>query len=309
MTDNSASKKDFQIVSIAEVPLNEVMGVLNQSLGPGHDEAWFRWKHIDNPYGRSLGWVARSEDGVIGVRLFMRWRLHWGGERIVEAVRPVDAATMPMARRKGVFSALTQHALQSVYTDPQIGLIFSTPNENSRSAYSRMGWSLLPPIAHGVRPVLPGKTGDIDTSDAVFSAFDKYVPQDGQLSSYRSAEVAKWRYSDNYRMPYEKACLRQSEAANGVIYRTIRRQGIRFLAINELIGLPLERALLVRSVARRERALAVMAATGLGALDLFKGSIRRGHSILAARPAQDLEFDICDLRTWALTLGDLEGAI
>lgn len=309
MSQVSTATKAFEIVPITEVPLDEVLAVLDQTFGPGHDEAWFKWKHINNPFGQSLGWVAVGEGCVLGVRLFMRWRLQWA-ERKVEAVRPVDTATTASARGRGVFRELTQFAVGAVRNDHQIDLIFNTPNANSRPGYERMGWSILPPIAHGVRPVLPGRIAGIDTTDTAFAAFDQFVPEPGRLTTYRSAEVMKWRYNNRYRVSYERACLRQSGAANGVIYRIVKRRGIRLLVVNELVGMPNERRLLVRSVARHEGALAAMAATGVGALNFVHGSmIRRGRSILAVHPLREVGFDITYLNCWALTLGDLEGTI
>ncbi|MCL4708226.1 GNAT family N-acetyltransferase [bacterium] len=309
MSQASTATKAFEIVPITEVPLDGVLAVLDQIFGPGHDESWFKWKHIDNPFGQSLGWVAIGDNGVLGVRLFMRWRLQYGG-REVQAVRPVDTATTASARGKGIFRELTQFAVGWVHNDHQIDLIFNTPNENSRPGYERMGWSILPPIAHGVRPVLPGRIAGIDTTDTAFAAFDQFVPEHGQLTTYRSAEVVKWRYNNRYRVSYERACLRQSEAANGMVYRIVKRRGIRLLVVNELVGKSNERRLLVRSVARHEGALAVVAATGIGALDFIQGpKLKRGRTFLAVRPLRNLEAEVTTLNRWALSLGDLEGTI
>ncbi len=309
MSQVATATNAFEIVPITEIPLDEVLAVLDQTFGPGHDESWFKWKHIDNPFGQSLGWVAIGEDGVLGVRLFMRWQLQLAGQK-VEAVRPVDTATTASARGKGIFRELTQFAVRSVLNDHQIDLIFNTPNENSRPGYARMGWTILSPIAHGVRPVLPGGTAGIDTTDTVFEAFNQFVPEPGRLTTYRSPQVMKWRYNNRYRVSYARACLRQSGEANGMVYRIVKRRGIRLLVVNELIGTPRERPLLVRSVARHEGALAVMAATGVGALDFIQGpKLKRGRTFLAVRPLRNLEADVTNLKRWALSLGDLEGTI
>lgn len=309
MSQVATATKAFEILPIAEVPLDEVLAVLDQTFGPGHDEAWFKWKHIDNPFGQSLGWVAIGQDGVLGVRLFMRWRLQYGG-REVQAVRPVDTATTVSARGKGIFRELTQFAVSSVLNDRQIDLIFNTPNENSRPGYERMGWTILPPIAHGVRPVLPGRTAIIETTDVAFEAFDQFVPERGRLTTYRNAEVVKWRYNNRYRVSYKRACLQQSNEANGIVYRIVKRRGIRLLVVNELIGTSPECRLLVQSVARQQGALAVMAATGVGALDFIQGpKLKRGRTFLAVRPLRNMEADVTNLNRWALSLGDLEGTI
>ena len=101
-----------------------------------------------------MGWVALGPEGVLGVRLFMRWDLEWGARRI-RAVRPVDTATVPQARKRGVFKSLTRLAVAAVVEDPEIDLIFNTPNEQSRPGYAKLGWTILPPLAHGIWPVWP----------------------------------------------------------------------------------------------------------------------------------------------------------
>src|SRR4029078_7629835 len=95
-----------RIVALERVALPAVLEVLDQSLGPGHDPAWFAWKHVENPFGPSWGWAALDGERVVGVRLFMRWGLRRGG-RDLEAARPVDTATAPEARGRGVFRELT----------------------------------------------------------------------------------------------------------------------------------------------------------------------------------------------------------
>jgi GNAT superfamily N-acetyltransferase len=299
----------FEILPIEQVPIEEVLPVINQSLNVSNDRDWFIWKHVENPSGKSLGWVAVSAQGVIGVRLFMRWVLQAGG-RIIRAARPVDTATAPQARGRGVFRELTRFAVAEVEKDKQIALIFNTPNEQSRPGYSRMGWTVLPALAHGVRPLLLGRAAAIKSDDSVFTAFDHFAADPRRICTRRNAEVMRWRYDARSGVAYQTACLQQSEEPNAIIYRIMERKGIRLLVINELIGAAGERRLLVNSVTRRERARAALAATGSGALSLLHGPLfRRGCSMLAVRPLRALAPDPLRLGNWALTLGDLEQII
>ena len=38
------------------------------------NEAFFRWKHLDNPAGASPMWVATADERLVGFRIFLRWR-------------------------------------------------------------------------------------------------------------------------------------------------------------------------------------------------------------------------------------------
>ncbi len=58
-----------------------ILDLLCLTLGWQPDErhrALFAWKHQDNPFGPSPSWVAVDGDGVVGVRMFMRWGFLWG---------------------------------------------------------------------------------------------------------------------------------------------------------------------------------------------------------------------------------------
>ena len=74
-----------------------VLSLLSASLGAGPAGArppeFFRWKHLENPFGRSFMLVAESEGQVVGLRAFMRWEFT-AGDRSFRAVR-----TSPAHRR------------------------------------------------------------------------------------------------------------------------------------------------------------------------------------------------------------------
>jgi hypothetical protein len=300
---------DFEIVPIEHAPLEATLAVLNETFGQGHSKEWFAWKHLDNPFGASLGWAAIGAKGVLGVRLFMRWDLQVGC-RVVHAVRPVDTATIPEARGHGVFRALTEYAVAAIVANSKIGLIFNTPNVQSRPGYARMGWTILPPIAHGVRPVLPISSADIVQDDLVFEAFESAGSSDERWATRLNTGYMHWRTDQRSGIDYSLARLRQSEWPNGVIYRIVQRRGIRLMIVNDLIGTTDECNLLMRSVARREKALVFLAATGPGAKALTHGRHwRHGSSVLAVRPLHAWTPDPTQLRSWALTLGDLEQII
>ena len=118
-----------------------MLDLLTTSLGGGpageRPAAFFRWKHLDNPFGRSLMLVAESEGTIVGLRAFLRWEFHAAGV-LVSAVRAVDTATHPRLRRRGLFSRMTGEALTAL--EGQSDLVFNTPNEKSLPGYLKLGW-------------------------------------------------------------------------------------------------------------------------------------------------------------------------
>jgi GNAT superfamily N-acetyltransferase len=131
-----------------------VLALLAASLGKTVDDRYrtfFRWKHHENPFGRSLMWVGEVEGRVVGFRAFLRWRFTDPAGHPVEAVRAVDTATHPDAQGTGVFKRLTLHALDEM-RPAGIDFVFNTPNDQSRPGYLKMGWMVDGRVPVQVRP-------------------------------------------------------------------------------------------------------------------------------------------------------------
>src|SRR5688572_13398222 len=92
----------------------EIISLLKLSLGESFlpkSEAYWHWKHVNNPFGKSPVLLAEESNAIIGVRAFMRWQ--WNdGKRTIEAVRAVDTATHPDFQGKGIFTKLTMSLLK-----------------------------------------------------------------------------------------------------------------------------------------------------------------------------------------------------
>jgi GNAT superfamily N-acetyltransferase len=101
--------------------------------------ALYRWKHEENPFGRSPRWVALDGDRVVGFRTFLRWRFRRGDGATAVAVRAVDTATDPDYQGRGIFKALTTSAIDDLRAEG-VDFIFNTPNDQSRPGYLKMGW-------------------------------------------------------------------------------------------------------------------------------------------------------------------------
>lgn len=119
----------------------EIIDVASRALGwnpSDPNEAFFRWKHLENAAGRSPMWVAESGGEIAGFRSMMRWTYR-DGDHALRAVRAVDTATDPNHQRKGIFRLLTEAAVAELTADGT-DFVFNTPNEKSRPGYLRMGW-------------------------------------------------------------------------------------------------------------------------------------------------------------------------
>ncbi|GIV35632.1 MAG: hypothetical protein KatS3mg032_0011 [Cyclobacteriaceae bacterium] len=130
---------DIRLATHNDVPaiVNLLKLSLGESLMPKSEKFW-RWKHIENPFGASPVLLATEGNHLVGVRAFMRWE--WKhGDKILKAVRAVDTATHPDYQGRGIFSRLTRQ-LVDFCQEQGIHFIFNTPNAKSKPGYLKMGW-------------------------------------------------------------------------------------------------------------------------------------------------------------------------
>ncbi|MEZ5374105.1 MAG: GNAT family N-acetyltransferase [Microthrixaceae bacterium] len=131
-----------------------IIELCRQALGWQADdpnEAFFTWKHDENPFGQSPAWVAEDDEGtLVGLRTFLRWRFRRPDGTTIKAVRAVDTATHPDWQGRGIFSRLTLSALDDLQ-DEGVDCVFNTPNDKSRLGYLKMGWQQVGKFPVSVR--------------------------------------------------------------------------------------------------------------------------------------------------------------
>jgi GNAT superfamily N-acetyltransferase len=224
-----------------------VLGLLGASLGWVPDELHarlFAWKHAESPFGVSPAWVATVDGEVVGFRTFLRWEFTIDGQ-LVRAVRAVDTATHPEHQGRGVFTALTEHALAALREDG-VAFVFNTPNERSRPGYLRMGWRpvrKLPVLARPrsltalprlLRARVAAEKWSVTTSagePAADALADDAagIPDllaslpDTGLRTHRTAAYLAWRYG------FPPLCYRAvtagDEPSQGMVIFRLRRRG------------------------------------------------------------------------------------
>lgn len=296
----------YDIVPIDQVDVEDIVAALGTAFGPRTPD-WYRWKHLENPAGPSVGWAAVDGNGVVGVRLLQRWDLVVAGRKH-SALRPVDTVTVPWAQRRGIFGALLEQALAFIEKRGETSVIFNTPNENSRGGYAKNGWTLLDPIRHGVRPTVPGPRLGAPIDPEALQFPSEAAPT---IATDRTPAYVGWRYDRRSGHEYRAAAVRGDDPPAGIIYRIAVRRRLRTLILCEHFGPTATVSPLTAATALRERALATVAAVGqgTGSPAPFLRHAVRGSTVLAVRPVTDLEPDPLALNSWSLTLGDLEDVI
>lgn len=196
----------------------EIITVLKASLGeadlPLSAEIW-NFKHVDNPFGKSIVLLAQENGKITGVRAFMRWK--WKtGDKVYSAFRAVDTATHPDFQGKGIFKKLTLKAVD-MGIEAKDDFVFNTPNEKSRPGYLKMGWEKVGNLKVGLQPAwnsfynLTNKDLDYHIQsfastlqlDELCSHWNKFLETRKKNFTPKSRDFLKWRYENNPLQKYE----------------------------------------------------------------------------------------------------------
>ncbi len=201
-----------------ELDIPKILEVLKASLGETSSkktEAVWRYKHMDNPFGKSLVLVAVENDKIIGVRALMRWNWQLGNQ-IFSAYRAVDTATHPEHQGKGVFKKLTLRAIE-IAKEQSDHFIFNTPNTQSLPGYLKMGWEEVDKLKIRAKLASPlnwvgnkrerlceinNNSSDVQITKLI-SKYNDLKSGENKLFTLKSPEYLSWRYENNPLQEYE----------------------------------------------------------------------------------------------------------
>jgi GNAT superfamily N-acetyltransferase len=316
-----------------------VLGLLNDALGGGpagtRPAEFFRWKHLENPFGRSFMLVAQVDDRIVGLRAFMRWEFV-ARDRHFRAVRAVDTATHPDHQGKGIFSRLTREALDSLRD--QADFVFNTPNEKSLPGYLKMGWQVVGRVPIRIRVRRPirfvtrarswrsakelGVTPPVSAAPAdelLDERIDRLLANaevSRGIATPRDGKYLRWRYGAAPLLDYRALTTGAAEDVEGLAVFRVRPRGALVEAtLAEAIVRPDDSraaAKLLRAIGASSQidhvACSFPAGSSPGKAARRLGAIRapRGMTLVVNPLGHDLDPDPLDLRSWALTVGDLE---
>lgn len=301
------------------IPL--LRAALNKSDDPNYD-GFLEWKHRQNAFGESPAWVALHDGRIVGYRTFLRWRFLSQEGKKVTAVRAVDTATLPEYQGLGIFRRLTLQGVADL-TLAGDGIVFNTPNDQSRPGYLKMGWSQVGRLPVGVLPRSPGAMARMVTSRvpaalwseptsvglpgaaladrSVAEALLMYAPAQG-FRTDRTPEYLQWRTSFEP-LRYRVLLASPGDPAEGGIVFRLRRRGetieaavIEQLVPNRRTGMKLVARMLRETGA--DYAIGLRSGPSAGLLPLpGQGPLLTSRPLASSPPAA---------RDWALTLGDVE---
>jgi GNAT superfamily N-acetyltransferase len=242
------------------VPTGDIVELLRACMGDGERRSveFWRWKHEDNPFGRSPGVAAYVGEALAGIRVMLRWEWLSGGETL-HAVRAVDTATHPDWRRLGLFRKMTLALLDQLKNEG-VDFVFNTPNPKSEAGYLTMGWQALgrvPMLGHPAPPWRwPASASEHAPQEDPHAPVDPSVAEllnatrlerflsrlgadDGRLQTPRSIPFLQWRYLRPPGMSYgARWSIDPGGSGAAVVFRTRARGRWRELLLSEVLVSP-----------------------------------------------------------------------
>ena len=216
-----------------EQDVDEIVRLLRGSLSDSHTPQLFKWKHYENPFGKSYGLLACDQEKIVGVRMFMFWQFR-KKEQVIRSIRPVDTIVDPSYRGRGLFNTLTLKGLESC--EDQYDLVFNTPNQNSLPGYLKMGWKQFSgKFDYNVALLVPPLWWS-DANVEFVSINDVVVPSYNSTDFFqteKTSDFLRWRYGSNQ---YRVARITGPRTETTFVFRIEKLKGLRTIVIMEVIG-------------------------------------------------------------------------
>ncbi len=306
----------MQIREATELDIPQIIEVLRASLGETSskktEEVW-RYKHLDNPFGKSLVLVATEEEKIIGVRAFMRWQ--WQkGEQVYSAFRAVDTATHPDHQGKGIFKKLTLKALE-IAKERGDHFVFNTPNKQSKPGYLKMGWVEVDKLKIHLRTLnlIQFKKkkekdysfpGDEDNIRDLQNFYFEQLKATDRLFTPKDIAFLKWRYLHNPLQNYLVIFDREYFIAGYVKeWKMFNEFRVSEAIVSKLGKKTTKSAILKLAKSSGSAVLSISPAAGIH----FKTGITGNFGpVLTYKPINLNQPEFLNLKTWTYSLGDLE---
>lgn len=296
---------------------------------------FFRWKHLENPFGQSVMLVAADEDGEVqGFISYLRWRLRTPSADF-EALRVVDLAVRPGSRRRGLFVDLGREGPS--HFPEEIALTFSIPNRLAKPGGSKLGPTEVGALRRYLRPRHgalgwialgaarlrreEGGEPAVEAMPASEALGDEGVAEllpgseasDQRLCTAKDLEYLRWRYGSLVR--YRAIRVERDGRLAGLAIFRLRRWGRLWVSVVcELLEAPGEGRLarsMLKQVARASRADCLLchfpsgsAARRAAARSLFV-RLPRPQPLLV-RQIGPVAPDPLSFDSWALGYGDVD---
>lgn len=284
-----------------------MLAAVNEAFSRQRSMEWYSWKHVEGPWGPSRGWVALDAGEVVGTRLFVPWRLRSpAGEH--DCSRAMDGATVPRARRRGIFSTLIRAEMALLSRSHRWHCLYSTSVPASREAYRKLGWTVFPPtrVAYALSGALRRRDLQLDVPLS-----DLPSRSVGWLATDWAAPSLQWRMDRRSGHTYRTALL-PGDLPEGLVFRTVDRRGLRVLVPVHIAAASGDGHRVVHAAAAATRSAAVLHSPAPDRRTPLLSRAGAGSTVSLwhnAHTSGSPWVDPADARQWVFDQADLEGAL
>lgn len=214
--------------------VKEVVALIRENLQPEYTEEFLIWKHVNNPFGKSISMVAIENDKIVGVVFYMRYNLNRKDGSAIKCIRPFDACTDQKLRGKGIFKKLMVECLNIYSNDYE--LLLANPNENSYSEFIKLGWKEPNHEYHYkigiVSPFFSSKEGQFLNTD-LEGLSDSILNYHNYAVVGNNLQFVKWRYKDDV---YKIKEFLKNDRKSYIIYRIDKLKGFKCIILCDFYG-------------------------------------------------------------------------
>lgn len=324
----------MEIREAVDADIPAIVDLLKKSLGeelmPKSEEYW-RWKHVENPFGKSPILIAIDKNVIAGVRAFMCWQWHMPNGNLLKSVRAVDTATHPDYQGKGIFKKLTLSLLDRCKQNGT-DFVFNTPNASSKPGYLKMGWvevgklpvnlALINPANIGIKILLkrPHAQKDVPNDNTVLEylsnpGFRQLLEQHqrsiGIVTNHSIASLS-WRYLSVPVARYHAAGVSENDKLKACAFYRLKysRAGVE-LRITDVFATSEKDIKPLRDVIAEKRRLHaadfITSSVNFRSRALFRLTNLHVGPVVTVREIGNISLQpFREFNNWAPSLGDLE---
>jgi GNAT superfamily N-acetyltransferase len=297
----------------------------NQRTASLRDEAYWKWKFFNGPFGPSMLMVAELDGMIVGVNNWWPWEFIVRGQ-VVKALQPCDSAVHQDYRGQGCFKQLRIFGLKAAQ-EKGVRLLFNYPNENSLPAYLSLGWHFQKHIPWRIRVLKPlslvkglfsGAKSESLTIDAIYRIDVKVLDEmskrtdgfDQFLKINRVPGFHEWRYLNHPHRSYGMITYARGHKKTAAVF-TINNKGQNLeMVVVDMLGaventLPLFRRIVDAGRQMNVGFIAVMDNMLFNTSALWRlGFVKRCYKNMVVLPLDlTLESHVKGYDNWSLMAG------
>ena len=214
--------------------IDEVIQLINANLNLRHNRELMLWKHLKNPFGKSVGAVATKNNKIIAIVFYMPYNFENKEGKIIKGLRPVDGCTSKKERGQGVFKKLMIYCLK-LWKEDYI-FLFANPNKYSYPEFLKLGWK---PVNNRysykigvILPLISSRKYSLIDYTFTEKSIEKFNLCNSIVSG-NNKNFIEWRFKDSI---YKIKKITRNGEFNFIIYRIKKIKKINCIVLCDFIG-------------------------------------------------------------------------